>query len=182
MVAQRDLVGLFIGLAAVASAAAQTTATLRWRTGNGPLGLQAGQADVRAPCGNFAFSCSDAATVPLYASDKAARSVAMQVGSAGSGMALRNARTPGLNVSLVGQAGLGGELGVYGRVGTTVNRASPALAGVPASEGGLTYGVGLSWDFSRSASAAVGLDSYDMRGAAGEVRDVRTSLGLRWRY
>jgi hypothetical protein len=182
MKAQRDLVGLLIGLAAVAGATAQSAATLRWRTGNLPLGLQAGHGDVRAPCGNFAFSCSDAATVPLYSSDKAPRSIAMQVGYAGTGMALRNTRTPGLNVSLVGQAGIGGDVGVYGRVGTTVNRAAPALTGVSAGEGGLTYGAGLSWDFSRSASAAVGLDSRDVRGAAGDVRNVRTSLGLQWRY
>jgi hypothetical protein len=54
---------------------------------------------------------------------------------------------------------------------------------MPGADGGLTYGVGLSWDFSRSASAVLGFDSYDFRGASGELRDVRsTSLGLQWRY
>jgi hypothetical protein len=73
------------------------------------------------------------------------------------------------------------DLGGYGRTGTTCARPG-ALPALTPADGGLTYGVGLSWDFSRSASAAVGLDSYDLRGPVGEVRDVRTSLGLRWRY
>ena len=58
---------------------------------------------------------------------------------------------------------------------------TPTLAG-PGTESGLTYGVGLSWDFSRSASAAFGWDIYDLRTPIGESRDVRTSLGLQWRY
>jgi hypothetical protein len=53
------------------------------------------------------------------------------------------------------------------------------LALTPGSEGGVTYGVGLSWDFSRSASAVLGFDSYDVRGL-GDVRATR--LGLQWRY
>ena len=49
-------------------------------------------------------------------------------------------------------------------------------------EGGISYGVGLNWEFSRAASAAIGLDSYELRGGLGDVRELRTSLGLRWRY
>jgi hypothetical protein len=85
-------------------------------------------------------------------------------------------------VSLVGKAGIAQDLGVYGRVGTTLNRATPALAGVTSGEGGLTYGVGFSWDFSRKATASMGLDGYDIRGGMGDGREVRTSLGLQWRY
>jgi hypothetical protein len=106
----------------------------------------------------------------------------MQVTSTEGAAPLRMARAPGLNVSLVGKAGIARDLGVYGRVGTNFNRATPTLASMGNGEGGLTYGVGLSWDFARSASAAVGLDSYDMRGSTGDVREVRTSLGLQWRY
>lgn len=73
-------------------------------------------------------------------------------------------------------------LGVYGRLGTPAARAG--LAGGPgAGEGGVTYGIGLSWNFSRRGSAILGWDSYDLRTLGGETRDVRaTSLGLRWRY
>ena len=178
MSSQRHLLGLVIALAAVGSAEAQSSGSLRWRGGTG-LGLQAGQPDLRVPCGSYTFSC-DAATLPLYASAKAPRSLSMQVGRADPAAPLGAGLVPGLNVSLVGKAGLAWDLGVYGRVGTTFNRA--ALAPNTTGEGGLTYGVGLSWDFSRRGSAAFGLDSYDMRSGTGEARDVRTSLGLQWRY
>ncbi len=181
MVSQRNALALICGLATAAAASAQENGTLRWRSGGSPLGLQAGQRDVRVPCGSFTFSCSDAATVPLYSSATAPRAVAMQVAPADT-FSLRSPQAQGFNVSVIGKAGLGWDLGVYGRVGTSFNRASPAMSSLASSEGGLTYGVGLSWDFSRSASAAVGMDSYDVRSATGEVRDVRTSLGLQWRY
>ena len=179
MPSQRHLVGLVIALAAVGAAQAQSNANLRWRAGGTPHGLQVGQSDLRVPCGSFTFTC-DAATLPLYRSLKAPRTLSMQVGPAGPSVAPDAPRTQGLNVSLVGKAGIGWDVGVYGRVGTTFNRA--ALAPTLPGEGGLTYGVGLSWDFSRRGSAAVGLDSYDTRSGLGDVRDVRTSLGLQWRY
>ena len=178
MKSQRHLLGLIVALAAAGPAAAQSTGSLQWRTGGTALGLHLGEG-VRVPCGTFAFSC-DATTLPLYSSLKAPRTLAMQVGYADTIPALQSVRGQGLNVGLVGTAGLPWDLGVYGRVGTTFNRAT--LAPTASVEGGLTYGIGLSWDFSRRGSAALGLDSYDVRGSAGDVRDVRTSLGLRWRY
>ena len=179
MSSSRPLLALVIAFAAASTAHAQASGALRWRAGVAPLGLHAGLSDLRVPCGNFTLSC-DAATVPLYASDKAPRTLSMQVGY-GDASALRAARPQGLNISVVGKAGIAADLGVYGRVGTTFNRAGPALSPAGA-DGGLTYGVGLSWDFSRRGSAAVGLDSYDVRTSLGDSRDVRTSLGLQWRY
>ena len=177
---QRTL-GLVIAVAAVGTAAAQTNGALRWRA-TAPLGLQTTGGDVRLPCSSYTFSCSDASSVPLYTSVTSPRSVSMQVSPNESSPALRLARTQGLNVAVVGKAGIAQDLGVYGRVGTTFNRGTAALGSLGGGEGGLTYGVGFSWDFSRSASASMGLDSYDIRGSLGDVRDVRTSLGLQWRY
>lgn len=93
--------------------------------------------------------------------------------------AWRIARAKTAGVSVIGRSGHAPEFGFYGRFGTTSLRPVAGLAG----ESGTTYGVGLSWEFSRSASASLGWDSYDLRTAAGEARDVRaTSLGLQWRY
>lgn len=178
----RQLLGIALGLALLGSASAQTQGALRWRAGSNPVGLQAGSGNALVPCTSYTFSCADGASVPLYTSVTAPRSLSMQVGyDHGSPAALRAGRAPGLNLSLVGKAGLVSDFGVYGRIGT-FHRSGPLLTSPAGGEGGLTYGVGLSWDFSRSASAAVGLDSYDVRGHAGEARDVRTSLGLQWRY
>lgn len=175
----RILLGLVIVMAAGA-AAAQGQGTLRWRGGS-TIGLQAGS-EPRLPCASYILACGDAAALPLYTSVAAPRSLSMQVTAADQASALRMPRSPGLNVSFVGKAGIYQDLGVYGRVGTTFNRAAPAWAGTVPGEGGLTYGVGFSWDFARSASASMGLDSYDLRGSLGDSRELRTSLGLHWRY
>jgi hypothetical protein len=171
------VLGLVLAVATVGPAVAQTNGSLRWRSGS-PLGLQAGQNTWRVPCGGLPYSC-DAATLNLYSSETAPRSVGVQVAVPESDNGPRGA-VPPLSVNLVGQAGIAPDWGLYGRVGTRVNRVSTLVPG--SGEGGLTYGVGLSWGFSRRGSAALGLDSYDVRGSLGEVRDVRTSLGLQWRY
>jgi hypothetical protein len=174
----RTLLGLVLMVAAVGSATAQSDARLRWRVGGAALGLQPSAQAL--PCGGFTFSCSGAAAVPLYASRTAARTISMQVGY--DNAASRVLGAPGVNVSVVGKAGIASDLGVYGRVGTTVQRGAGPLTLAPAADGGVSYGVGFSWDLSRSASAALGWDSYDLRSASGEVRELRTSLGLQWRY
>jgi hypothetical protein len=180
---QRTLVGLVLFLPAAGTAFAQADARLRWRAGGNPLGLQAAPATLALPCGNFTFTCGDAAALPLYlhSSPGWPRSLSMQIGYADVA-SLRSPGPQGPNVSLVGRAGIAPDLGVYGRVGTTFNRSLPPLSAMVPSESGLTYGVGFSWDFSRRASAALGWDSYDLRSTAGDIRDVRTSLGLQWRY
>ena len=179
---QRLVPGLVIAVAAVGTVAAQTSGALRWRAANAPLGLQAGPADARLPCSSYTLSCSEATAVPLYSSATAPRSLSMQISAAEQASALRVPGAQGLNLSLVGKAGIAYDVGVYGRVGTTLNRSAPALPGLAGGDGGLTYGVGFSWDFSRSGSAAMGLDSYDLRGTMGDSRELRTSLGLQWRY
>ncbi|MGV3572043.1 MAG: hypothetical protein ACO1PB_15715 [Ramlibacter sp.] len=97
-------------------------------------------------------------------------------------------RWPGTYGSLGLQAGkatfhvpVAEDIGVYGRFGTISRPQSPMRFG--GSDGtGLTYGLGVVWDFSPRASATLSWDSHDLRGAWGE-RDVRaTSLGLQWRY
>lgn len=185
MASQRFLLGLILGLSAAGHAAAQADGALRWRGGNPALGLRAGSTEFRVPCGSIAFPCDGGgSSLPLYASDKVARSVEMQVGYVPGAAALRLAQPQGLNVSLLGKAGIAPALGVYGRVGTTLGRAAPGFHGSAGPEGGnLSYGVGISWDFSRRGSAVLGWDTYDFRSVGGESRDVRaTSIGLQWRY
>ena len=181
MRSQRTFLVLGIALAAAAIAAAQSTGTLRWRSGGTSLGLQPSASSLPIQCGPFSLACDSSSVVPLYASSVTTRSLSLQVGST-NGTALKLARSQGLSLAVLGKAGFFSDFGVYGRVGTTAGRGS-AFSGTPASESGTSYGVGLSWDFSRSASAVLGFDSYDLRGMAGEPRDVRaTSLGLQWRY
>ncbi|HEX7888344.1 MAG TPA: hypothetical protein VF522_03205 [Ramlibacter sp.] len=182
MRSQRILLGLVAGLGVVGGAWAQANGELRWRAGASSLGLQAPASEWRGPCGSVAFPCEDSGgTLRLYASPKAPRTLSLQVAYPEDALpVLRLGRPQAPNVSLIGRTDIGPSLGLYGRLGTAT-RAS--LAGTSAGEGGITYGVGLSWDFSRRGSATVGWDLYDFRALGGETRDVRTtSLGLQWRY
>lgn len=187
MWSQRTLLALVIGLCAATAASAQPPSGLRWPgSGPAPLGLQPGVPGSGVHCGQLALACdTGAAVVPLYGNKLGTRSLDMQVvAPAAAGPArLLNPAVQGLNVSLVGKAHLPYDLGLYGRLGTTLG-GPPALAGSLANVRGkgVSYGIGLSWDFSERGSAVVGWDSYDFQTLAGE-RDVRaTSLGLQWRY
>jgi OmpA-OmpF porin, OOP family len=177
---QRTLLGCAFGLAACA-ALAQADGSLRWRSSRiAPLGLQPA-IELRLPCGALSLACDSSMALPLYSAPRAPHSLSMQLGQAGD-LPLKTGRPQGLSLNLVGRAGIAQDLGVYGRIGTAWARPATQLSGT-APEGSLSYGVGLSWSLSRSASAVVGWDSYDVRGSAGEARDVRsTSLGLQWRY
>lgn len=90
-------------------------------------------------------------------------------------------RGQGLSLSLVGRSSLAPTLAVYGRVSTLPPRPEPLP--VASHEGyGLSYAAGLSWDFSRRASATVGVEGYDLRLGGAREPVLATSLGLRWRY
>lgn len=93
----------------------------------------------------------------------------------------RPARTQGLNLSLVGRTSLFSGIGLYGRVGTTYGQTDNMAGAVPGPDAGfgLSYGAGLSMDFSPKLSATLGWDSHDLR-VPGGLR--ATSLGLQYRY
>lgn len=162
MSSQRTLLGWVLGLsvAGIAAAQAYSPGALRWSgAGNGFYGLQASRADFR-----LNLQAGEMEPTPM---DRV----------------LGRTRQQGLNFAVTGNKGWSSDLGVYGRLGTVSGRGNPlAAARLGAVEGGLNYGVGLSWNFSPRASAVLGWDSYDLRTATGE-RDVRaTSLGLQLRY
>lgn len=182
MRSQRILLGLVVGLGAIGAAWAQANGELRWRSGAHPLGLQVPGNQWSAPCGSIAFPCEGGSdTLRLYASPRGPRSLSLQVAYPEEpASVLRLGRPAAPTVSVIGRADIAPSLGFYGRLGTATRA---TLAGGLANEGGITYGVGLSWDFSRRGSATVGWDLYDFRAFGGEARDVRaTSLGLQWRY
>jgi OOP family OmpA-OmpF porin len=184
MWSQRTLPGLVLG-SLVACAAWADTGTLRWRGPDAAIGLRAGSTDFRVPCGSIAFPCEGGSTSALlYSSIKAPRSISMEVGYLDNSSTLRMARPQGMNISVIGKTGVAQDLGVYGRVGTFFGRSRPSLTPSSYGEGsGLSYGMGVSFELSRKASASVGVDSYDFRTATGDWRDVRAaSLGLQWRY
>ena len=94
----------------------------------------------------------------------------------------------GLTASLVGRTQLLPSVGLYGKLGTTYGRSEPsALAAAHLASGdrgfGLSFGAGLSFDFTRRLSATLQWDSTDVSVINGGRDAVRsTSLGLKYRY
>jgi hypothetical protein len=92
-------------------------------------------------------------------------------------------RTQGLNISMVGRAPISQSLGVYGRVGTIYGLGGSGGLGMRSEGFGLSFGAGLSWDFTPRLSATLAWDTHDLRLASGGREPVRsTSLGLQYRY
>ncbi|MGV3493821.1 MAG: hypothetical protein ACO1OY_08140 [Ramlibacter sp.] len=176
---QRTLLGFGLAALTAAGATAQTSGALRWRSpSQAPLATSPYGMRLHAGCGAIGTACeAETATTPLWVSAKARRALLMEVSQLEPTPSLRPSA---LNLSVVGKAGLPHDLGVYGRVGTYLQRSGPGLNPADVAEAaGMTYGMGMSWDFSRRGSASVGLDNQDLRVSGG---DWRASLGLKWRY
>lgn len=156
------------------------------------LGLSLGRSNYNVSCPTTSLTCDDSDTaVRLYGGAMLADHWGVEIGYLDMGRIAREGgktRAQGLNLGLVGKAPLASSFGVFGRLGTTYGRtetsASSAAIAVGTEKGfGLSYGAGLSYDFTPRLSATLEWDSNDFR-FAGSGRDpVRsTSLGLQYRY
>lgn len=195
----RHLLSCAAALAALAAspvAVAQDSASGRSflpAQGSGYLGLSVGRSRYSAPCGLASFNCdSTDNSVHLSAGSMVGSFWGVELGYIDMGRISRGGGTTkaqGLNLSLVGRAPVWQALGVYGKFGSTYGWTdTSALPGSGVHTGsergfGLSYGAGVSYDFTPRLSATLGWDSHDFR-FAGSGRDpVRsTSLGLRYKY
>lgn len=162
--------------------------------GRSYLGLNLGRSRYNVPCGTTVTLLCDNTdrSVQLYAGTAVADFWGVELGYVNMGRIDRaggTTRAQGLNLSLVGKAPLWRSFGVFGKVGTTYGRTETSAAsnsGIAAGKDrgfGLSYGAGVSYDFTPRLSATLEWDSHDFR-FAGSGRDpVRsTSLGLQYRY
>lgn len=197
----RTLLCLAAGVAAAIAwpAAAQTSSTTTasmaapysWLQGQRPyIGLSLGRARGSAACGATSILCDEARPSQLYAGTMIGSFWGAEVGYLQSGRLLRDGaegRSQGLNLSLVGKARFGSSLGVYGKVGTIYSRTDSSLPGAGLAGGseqgfGLSYGGGVSYDFTPRLSARLEWDSHDFRLGGGRDPVRSTSLGLQYRY
>ena len=161
--------------------------------GRGYVGLSMGPSRYSAPCGAASFSCdSTDNSVQIYAGSMPSNFWGVELGYIDMGRISRGGGTTtaqGLNLSLVAKAPVWQSLGVFGKLGTTYGRTeSSAQLGSSIYAGsdrgfGLSFGAGVSYDFTPSLSATLAWDSHDFH-FAGSGRDpVRsTSLGLQYKY
>ena len=161
--------------------------------GRGYIGLSLGRSRYSAPCGATSFSCdSTDHSVQISAGNMYGNFWGVELGYLDMGRIARaggTTRAQGINLSLVGKGPVWQSLNVFGKLGTTYGRtetsAAPGSGIATGSERGfgLSYGAGVSYDFTPRLSATLGWESHDFRFAGGGRDPVRsTSLGLQYKY
>lgn len=174
---------------ALTSQSAQPQDSLLGRT---YLGINVGRARNTTVCATSSFLCDDSnRSTQLYAGTMIGNFWGAEVGFLNSGRLMRDGiegRAQGLNLSLIGRTRLGSSLGLFGKVGTTYSRTDTSIIGastIPfaADQGfGLSYGGGVSYDFTPRLTGRIEWDSHDLRfnGSREPVRS--TNLGLQFKY
>lgn len=174
-------------------AAAQTVGSSWLGNGRSYLGLNLGRSHYGVDCGGTAFVCDTSdRSVKITAGAMPGNYWGVEVGYLDLGTIARaggKTKAQGLNVSVVGKAPVAQQFSVFGKVGATYGRtetSSASTSGIAAGTEhglGLSYGAGLSWDFTPRLSAVLEWESNDFRFANGGRDPVRsTSLGLQYRY
>lgn len=182
---------------AVAQTSAGTGSTIAERPDSfhsrGYLGLSLGRSRYSVSCPTTSLVCDqDDTAIRLYGGSMLGDHWGVEIGYLDMGRIAREGgktRAQGLNLSLVGKAPLLSSFGVFGRLGTTYGRTETSTSGSTAIAAGteqgfgLSYGAGLSYDFTARLSATLAWDSNDFRFAGGGRDPVRsTNLGLQYRY
>jgi OOP family OmpA-OmpF porin len=176
-----------------ANSEASSSRSLFPARGRSYIGLNLGRSRYSAPCGAIAFSCDTTDnSVQIAAGSMMGNFWGVELGYLDMGRISRGGgttRARGIDFSLVGKAPLWQSLGVFGKVGATYGRTeTSALPGSTLTSGsergfGLSYGAGVSYDFTPQLSATIGWDSHDFRFPGGSRDPVRaTSLGLQYKY
>jgi OmpA-OmpF porin, OOP family len=161
-------------------------------TGRNLIGLNVGRSDYHVGCG-IGFGCDTTDRyLHLYGRNMAGTYWGTELGILDLGNIERaggKTKAQGINLSLVGELPVANSFAIFGKVGTTFGRTSTSSApGSGISSGsengfGLSYGAGLSYDFTPRITGVVGWDSHDFRFAGTGREPIRaTSLGLQYKY
>jgi OmpA-OmpF porin, OOP family len=164
-----------------------------WLPGNRSyIGLNLGRARSNVACSSTALTCEDSyRSTQFYTGTMLGNfwGVEMAYQNTARGPRMAGDAREGLTLSLLGKTQLAPSIGLYGKFGTTYGRGEPsALSAARLASGndrgfGLSFGAGLSFDFTPSLSATLQWDSTEFPNAGGARDPVRsTSLGLKYRY
>jgi len=154
-------------------------------------GLQLSRVEYPIGCGASLLRCEPGQLASFAASRPSPLHWNLELSQLSLGAADRFAvgsARQGLNLSLVGRRALfGSSLSVYGKLGATYGYAEAGATPMAVTPGaleqgyGLSFGAGLSLDFTPQLSATLGWDSHDLR-LGGREGFRSTSLGLQYRY
>lgn len=194
-----------LGLISVAmtlgsSANAQTTPATasasgtNWYTpiGGRYAGIDIGSAKYSSGCGLGGLPCEDSSDAySVYAGGMWNKNFGLEIGASDFGSVARaggTAKAYGFSLKAVGMAPLTESLAAFAKVGTLYSHTKvTADAGTGVSTGtdtswGLTYGLGLSFDFSPKLAAVLGWERSNVHFAGSQDHINTTSLGLKYRF
>jgi OOP family OmpA-OmpF porin len=160
--------------------------------GRSYLGLNLGRS-LSTACSSTALTCGNTQpSAQFYSGTMLGRFWGVELAYSNTPRIARppgDAPAQGLTLSLLGRTQLMPSVGLYGKLGTTYGRGeSSALAATRSVSGGdrgfgLSFGAGLSFDFTPRLSATLQWDSTDAPVISGGRDPVRsTSLGLKYSY
>jgi OOP family OmpA-OmpF porin len=179
---------------------AQTTAApssasgATWYTpiGGRYVGIDIGSAKFSGGCGLGGLACEDSSDAySIYTGGMWNKNFGMELGATDFGSVDRaggTAKAYGFSLKAVGVAPLTESLAAFAKVGTLYSHTKvTADAGAGVSTGndtnwGLTYGVGLSFDFSPKIAAVLGWDRSNVHFAGNQEHINTASLGLKYRF
>jgi len=190
-------VSMSLGSAAQAQSAAPSASTApaaAWYTpaGGRYVGIDVGNAKYSGTCGLDGFACEDSTTgYSVYAGGMWNKNLGLEIGATNFGKIDRaggSTKAYGFSLKAVGVAPLTDSLGAFAKVGTLYSRSSvtadvaSGLATGSDNSWGLTYGVGLSFDFSPKVAAVLSWDRSNVHFAGSQEHINATSVGLKYRF
>lgn len=154
------------------------------------VGIDIGNAKFSGGCGLGGLPCEDSSDAySIYTGGMWNKNFGMELGATDFGSVDRaggTAKAYGFSLKAVGVAPLTESLAAYAKVGTLYSHTKvTADAGAGVNTGtnwGLTYGVGLSFDFSPKVAAVLGWDRSNVHFAGSQEHINTTSLGLKYRF
>lgn len=161
--------------------------------GSGYVGLNVGRPEYDLACGRGGFACDDpGASVHVYVGGMFNSWLGAELGYLHMGDMDRQGGTTrghGINLSLVGRWPVSQSFNLFAKVGTTYSRteidvgAGSTEASGDASGWGLSYGVGVGYDFGNRWGLVLQWDRHDMKFAGHGRENVdAASVGLKYRF
>jgi OOP family OmpA-OmpF porin len=182
------------GAHAQSSMASAGTSGAAWYApaGGRYVGVDLSHAKYSGGCGLGGLPCEDSASgYSVYAGGMWNKNFGLEIGASDFGTIDRaggSAKAYGFSVKAVGIAPLTESLGAYAKVGTLYSHSKVSAdpgAGVTTgsdSSWGLSYGLGLSFDFNTKLAAVLAWDRSNVHLAGTQEHVNTTSLGLKYRF
>ena len=161
-------------------------------TGGRYVGIDIGNAKFSGGCGLGGLPCEDNSDAySIYAGGMWNKNLGLEIGMSDFGKIDRaggSTKAYGFSLKAVGVTSLTESLNAFAKAGTLYSRSSvtaDAASGLTTGSDtnwGLTYGVGLSFDFSPKVAATLSWDRSNVHFAGSQEHINATSLGLKYRF